>query len=452
MAPVKNRNDLDKPGFSPAEEEVGITTNSHQRTDRNLQKIHREVDFRILLWYSFVYLIMRIDVTNISNAAIINIEEGNGIKKELGNLSSEHIYRPFEEMVAFGVDVEDYDYLDPETSDFLSESEKQTVLEGLSSDAPKMKAKTFQWEEVKILLRDPTMITFSLLWITHGIGGWGISFVLPTVIYELGMTNTGIAQLMSMSEFEQSKGLHHQPLLSESQTAARDRSWFGDDYTPIESFVTGMLGDSIEVVGIGTVDLPTKTSPKKTGPSSHGVVRLKNVLHAPRLICNIIRNPILKDYNVLTWFSDTTSGSITRHSDGRTVAYFKPMTGNVMFWEVRLSGPPVGPKVGPSPFNPSDDYMIHAFWPHSERRRFAALQASHQTQTKVSEPLIQNEKAWLKKHHGSEFKFLRDHGLSTYEDEDREEGRAILRALMSDDDDDDDDESEAWSQENLHEF
>ncbi|KAE8408113.1 major facilitator superfamily domain-containing protein [Aspergillus pseudonomiae] len=324
MAPVKNRNDLDKPGFSPAEEEVGITTNSHQRTDRNLQKIHREVDFRILLWYSFVYLIMRIDVTNISNAAIINIEEGNGIKKELGNLSSEQwawalsiFYYPYmffepastvllkrwspsiwmsRIMITWGIismcqgatrnyggilatrfflglaeagfypgvlyhlsfwyntdrmplrlaffyasgvfsgtisgllayaisfmnkagglsgwrwvfilegippilcGVYTYFFLPnyPETSDFLSESEKQTVLEGLSSDAPKMKAKTFQWEEVKILLRDPTMVTFSLLWITHGIGGWGISFVLPTVIYELGMTNTGIAQLMSM--------------------------------------------------------------------------------------------------------------------------------------------------------------------------------------------------------------------------------------------------------------
>lgn len=61
-----------------------------------------------------------------------------------------------------------------------------------------MKAKTFQWNEVKALLRDPTVISFSLLWITHGIGGWGISFVLPTVIYELGMTSTAVSQLMTM--------------------------------------------------------------------------------------------------------------------------------------------------------------------------------------------------------------------------------------------------------------
>lgn len=54
-----------------------------------LKTAYRKVDIRLLLWYSFVYLIMRIHVSNITNTAIINIEEGNGIKKELGNLTSE---------------------------------------------------------------------------------------------------------------------------------------------------------------------------------------------------------------------------------------------------------------------------------------------------------------------------------------------------------------------------
>lgn len=76
----------DKKSFSPTEEDIEVT---HESRGRNLQQIHRQSDLRILLWYSFVYLIMRIDVTNITNTAIINIEEGNGIKKELGNLSSE---------------------------------------------------------------------------------------------------------------------------------------------------------------------------------------------------------------------------------------------------------------------------------------------------------------------------------------------------------------------------
>ncbi|KAK2041844.1 MFS general substrate transporter [Colletotrichum somersetense] len=53
-----------------------------------LKTAHRKVDKRLLLWYSFVYLIMRIHVSNISNAATINLEQGTGIRKQLRDLSS----------------------------------------------------------------------------------------------------------------------------------------------------------------------------------------------------------------------------------------------------------------------------------------------------------------------------------------------------------------------------
>ena len=53
-----------------------------------LESAHKKVDRRLLLWYSFVYLIMRIHVSNISNSAIINLEEGTGIQKQLGGLTS----------------------------------------------------------------------------------------------------------------------------------------------------------------------------------------------------------------------------------------------------------------------------------------------------------------------------------------------------------------------------
>lgn len=61
-----------------------------------------------------------------------------------------------------------------------------------------MRAKTFDLEQVKAMLKAPTFVPFTMIWITHGVGGWGISFVLPTVIYELGISNTGIAQVMTM--------------------------------------------------------------------------------------------------------------------------------------------------------------------------------------------------------------------------------------------------------------
>lgn len=53
-----------------------------------LKAVHKKTDLRLLLWYSFVYLIMRIDVGNITNTAIINLEQGHGIKKQLGGLTS----------------------------------------------------------------------------------------------------------------------------------------------------------------------------------------------------------------------------------------------------------------------------------------------------------------------------------------------------------------------------
>lgn len=59
----------------------------HQ-TEQIAKQARRKVDKRLLIWYAFVYLIMRIHVSNITNTAIINLEEGTGIKKQLGNLTS----------------------------------------------------------------------------------------------------------------------------------------------------------------------------------------------------------------------------------------------------------------------------------------------------------------------------------------------------------------------------
>lgn len=61
----------------------------HHTLTADLRSAHRKVDRRLVLWYSFVYLIMRIHVSNISNTAIINLEEGDGIKAQLGNLTSQ---------------------------------------------------------------------------------------------------------------------------------------------------------------------------------------------------------------------------------------------------------------------------------------------------------------------------------------------------------------------------
>ena len=75
-----------------------------------------------------------------------------------------------------------------EKSTFVTPEEKQTILESLPKTQPNGHAKTWNSEQVKALFKDPTFPAFSLIWICHAIGGWGITTVLPTVIYELGLT------------------------------------------------------------------------------------------------------------------------------------------------------------------------------------------------------------------------------------------------------------------------
>lgn len=86
----------------------------------------------------------------------------------------------------------------PNSSNVFSEDEKQAIIAKLPATQPTSTAKTWDSSQAKVLFRDPTFFTFTLLWICHAIGGWGVSTVLPTVIYELGMTGTAVAQLMTM--------------------------------------------------------------------------------------------------------------------------------------------------------------------------------------------------------------------------------------------------------------
>lgn len=86
----------------------------------------------------------------------------------------------------------------PDSSQYLSEDEKRAIMGNLPATQPTSSAKTWDWSQAKLLFKDATFPTFTILWICHAIGGWGVSTVLPTVIYELGMTGTAVAQLMTM--------------------------------------------------------------------------------------------------------------------------------------------------------------------------------------------------------------------------------------------------------------
>lgn len=56
---------------------------------RVLKKAYRKIDLRLLTWYAFVDWLMKVGEHNITNAAILNIEDHTDIKHQLGKLSSE---------------------------------------------------------------------------------------------------------------------------------------------------------------------------------------------------------------------------------------------------------------------------------------------------------------------------------------------------------------------------
>lgn len=75
----------------------------------------------------------------------------------------------------------------PQTAKFLTERERHALINRLSVNSPSKNSKTWDLAEVRRLIADPTFISFNFVWFCHSIGGFGLSFVLPTVIFQLGV-------------------------------------------------------------------------------------------------------------------------------------------------------------------------------------------------------------------------------------------------------------------------
>jgi MFS family permease len=86
----------------------------------------------------------------------------------------------------------------PETARILTLEERTFILQRLSSSAPSGQKGNWDWKSLGALFKDPTVYTFSIYWIAHGIGGFGVGYALPTVIYQLGFTTTSLSQLMNI--------------------------------------------------------------------------------------------------------------------------------------------------------------------------------------------------------------------------------------------------------------
>ncbi|KAL1892010.1 hypothetical protein Sste5346_007354 [Sporothrix stenoceras] len=89
----------------------------------------------------------------------------------------------------------------PESASFLNEKERQFLSSRMGERAPTSWGKNWDWAALKKLFKDPTFYTFNVYWIGHGIGGFGIGYALPTVIYQLGFTSTTNSQLMNIPPY-----------------------------------------------------------------------------------------------------------------------------------------------------------------------------------------------------------------------------------------------------------
>jgi hypothetical protein len=192
---------------------------------------------------------------------------------------------------------------------------------------------------------------------------------------------------------------------------AKDRGWF-TEYTPFQSQINGM-----EVKGVGTVVIPTRCSLTHSGPSAHATLRLTDVLHVPSVLCNILGMPQNCGYSLAL----TPEGIYG--PDRQLTACFEP---NRPLFILTLSEPPVGPEVGPKVIVYGMLHRIGARWTKDEWAEWKEFQrALH----KGDEPLTAEEKQFLKEHYRGEYHFLLTHGLKIHDEDDRKEGRKILRTL-----------------------
>lgn len=166
---------------------------------------------------------------------------------------------------------------------------------------------------------------------------------------------------------------------------------------------------------------------------------LRHVLHYPTGICSIVA--FSADYEVELHGSDKW----VKHEETGAVY----LLDSVRLWNLWLVGRPKGQ----SSLKPDGMYYINAHWASEESPRFRAYKEDvkrvengngsqvegSQAQGKGNQEAAKgrgkekkytkSEKKWVKKHHESELKFLLQHGLGIHSEDEREEGKAIVRAM-----------------------
>jgi len=216
---------------------------------------------------------------------------------------------------------------------------------------------------------------------------------------------------------------------SSNVSVANNRDWF-TTFTPFETYCDQLHGGlGLEVAGIGTVPLNLKLRKyKPAGKTNSRNITLQNVLYVPSSVCNIfsLRRSLISGFKL----EISQSGAILIDGVGNRIGLVD------MSNMLRLCLH--GQRRCPSLYSDTM-YNTSAMWPETERARWDAHQAEQKnismTPYNGDVPYSTDEKAWLKKNYDGEFNFLRSLGLSIYKDEDRTEGRLIMRSWMTEDGD-----------------
>jgi hypothetical protein len=149
-------------------------------------------------------------------------------------------------------------------------------------------------------------------------------------------------------------------------------------------------------------------------------------------------------YSPIVSFGAKSLGTI-KDSEGKNVAYFDPKG---KLFAVKLRCPPNGPKLGPHALKKDTLYVLGCKWDAVEKRKWQDYKARNGLSTpgQNAAPYTAEETVFLKKNYRSEYHFLLQHGLKIHNDDDREEGRAILRAIMREDDTSEDEDADEFDE------
>lgn len=197
---------------------------------------------------------------------------------------------------------------------------------------------------------------------------------------------------------------------------ANNKDWFinfADFKTTYKHVYFSMPGT--EVLGVGDVELKLVKSASPSGKKTFNTIVLKDVLYAPANIVNIFA-ACTQGFAI-----DFTNRKIVDASSGVTVG----LEDVVKLPKLWLKGQPRGKTI----LDPANMYSISAEWSLEEQARWEAHK--QRTTSGFTSRYNDDEKQWLKKNFGNEFKFLLQYELSIYKEEDRDEGQQIVKAMMA---------------------